>query len=39
MGGHDMVGRVDRQERSYGLVQDMFWLCATKNGTQIDELL
>ena len=39
MGGHDMVRTVDRQGRSFDLVQKMLWLCATKNGTNNYELL
>ena len=39
MGGHDMVRRMDRQAEVLIWVWEMLWFWATKNGTQIDELL
>ena len=36
-GGHDMVRRVVGQGEAFNLVQKVLGLCATKNGTKIDE--
>ena len=38
-GGHDLVRRLDRTRGGPDLVQKMLRLCATKNGTEMDELL
>ena len=39
LGGHDLVGRMDRQGRSPDMVQKVFGIREAKNGTETDELL
>ena len=39
VGEHDMARRMDGQGESVDMLQKMLSLCATKNGTKIDEPL